>query len=206
MPLGAYLLLLGLLNLRRRPTVVTGFADTAALGAALTGVALVGPISLFRPEAATAELGPWVWALLLAFYWLWVALLVMLGRPRLVVYNTTPSELRPAVSEALRQLDPAARWAGGALAAPTLGVQLHLDAFPWMRNTTLVASGGEQDLGGWTRLGRATALAARSMRSPPNPRAIGLLTAGGLIVLAAIARLVSDPPAVAVAWRQFFEL
>lgn len=203
-PIGAYLILLGLVNLRRRPVVVTGAGDLAAMGIALTGVAFVGPIALFRPEAATAELGNFVWLFLLAFYWLWVALVVMLCRPRLVIYNVTPEELRPVLSDVMRQLDAAARWAGDNVALPGLGVQVHLDGFAWMRNTSLVASGGRQDLSGWRRFGRGVERAMRSAAVGRNPRGWLLVAAGALLVAVAVVRMVAEPASVGEAWRQVF--
>ena len=68
---------------------------------------LVGPIELFRPEAAIAEFGGYVWLFLLVFYWLWVWLAVLVARPRLVVYNISAEELRPVLAEAARAARPA---------------------------------------------------------------------------------------------------
>ncbi|MEO0530820.1 MAG: hypothetical protein AAF266_09650 [Planctomycetota bacterium] len=203
-PIASYLILMGLVNLRRRPVVVTGAGDLAALGIALTGVAFVGPIALFRPEAATAELGNFVWLFLLAFYWLWVALIVMLCRPRLVIYNVTAEELRPVLSDVMRQLDAAGRWAGDNVALPGLGVQVHLDGFPWMRNTSLVASGGRQDLAGWRRFGRGVERAMRMTAAVPNPRGWLLLGVGVALFVLAIARMAIDPASVAESWDQVF--
>ena len=50
-PLALYLLLLGGLNLRRRPTVVSGGIDLAALACGIVGLAAIGPLELFLPEA-----------------------------------------------------------------------------------------------------------------------------------------------------------
>ena len=69
-PLVAYCLVLGILNARRRPFLTTGGADLAALGVALTGLVLVGPIELFRPEDSTTQFGSYVLVFLLALYWL----------------------------------------------------------------------------------------------------------------------------------------
>ncbi len=201
-PLAAYFLLIGLMSSRRRPLLVTGAGDLAALGFALTGVALVGPISLFRPEAATAELGDYVWLFLLALYWLAVTLVVMLCRPRLVVYNLTAEQLRPILSEALRQLDPAGRWAGDSLSLPTLGVQAHLETFTWTRNTSLIASGGRQDLAGWRRLSRSVERSLRDTESRSGSHGAALMGVGAGLLIAAIGQMVADPPAVARAWGQ----
>ncbi len=201
-PLAAYLVMIGLVNWRRHPLMVSGANDLATLGAALTGMALVGPIALFRPEAATVELGNMIWLFLLAFYWLWVTLAVMLCRPRLVIYNTTTEELRPVLSEAVRQLCPSARWAGDNLTLPSLGVQLHLDQTTWMRSVSLVSSGGEQDLAGWRRLSRAISRPLRTTPTRANSRASLLLAIGAALLLFSIVGLTSDPEGVAIAWRE----
>ena len=201
-PLAAYLVMIGLVNLRRHPMMVSGANDLATLGAALTGMALVGPIALFRPEAATAELGNLIWLFLLAFYWLWVTLVVMLCRPRLVIYNTTADELRPVLSEAVRQLCPSARWAGDNLTLPSLGVQLHLDQTSWMRSVSLVSSGAEQDLAGWRRLSRAISRSLRTTPTQANPRASLLLAIGAALLVFSVAGLTSDPEGVAIAWHE----
>lgn len=201
-PLAAYLILIGLVNSRRRPVVVTGAGDLATLGFALTGVALIGPISLFRPEAATSELGNYVWLFLLAFYWLWITLIVMLCRPRLVVYNLSADELRPILSDALRQLDESGRWAGTSLSLPTIGVQAHLDTLAWMRNTSLVSSGGRQDLAGWRRLSRFIERSLRGREIRTAGRGAGLVGTGVGLLVVVIARLTADPAVVAASWDQ----
>ena len=201
-PLAAYLVMIGLVNFRRQPTMVSGANDLATLGVALTGMALIGPIALFRPEAATAELGDTIWLFLLAFYWLWLALAVMLCRPRIVVYNTTADELRPILSDAVRQLCPSARWAGDSLTLPSLGVQLHLDPTEWMRSVSLVSSGGEQDLAGWRKLSRAISRSLRTTETQTNPRAPLFLAIGVALLLWSITGLMGDPAGVAVAWSE----
>src|SRR3954467_13252122 len=114
-PVAAYVLLLGLLNLRRRPFLTSGGCDVAALGVALSGLMFVGPLELFRPAAATQAFGNYIWLFLLLFYWLWLVLLVLLSRPRLVIYNISSDELHPVLVDAAGRLDAAARWAGNNL-------------------------------------------------------------------------------------------
>src|SRR5919108_1397850 len=133
-PVGAYALVLALVNARRRPFLTSGGSDFAALGIALSGLMFVGPLELFRPEAATREFGNYVWLFLLLFYWLWLLLTVLLARPRLVVYNISNEELHAVLAEAAGRLDLEGRWAGNHLTLPGLGVHLHLDSFDVMRN------------------------------------------------------------------------
>ena len=64
-PLAMYLLVLGILNLSRRPFVTTGARDTAALGIGLSGLVLAGPMELFMPEQAAAKWPGTVWVLLI---------------------------------------------------------------------------------------------------------------------------------------------
>ncbi len=203
-PLASYALLIGLLNARRRPFLTTGGADLAALGAALSGLILVGPIELFRPEAASAEFGSYVWLFLLVFYWLCVWLAVLLAKPRLVVYNASIDELRPVLAEAARTIDPQARWAGDSLALPTLDVQLHLESFDLMRNVSLIASGGSQDLAGWRRLAGELYERLKPLRVAPNPRALGILLAALALIAVSMSQLLAHPQHVAQAMREIF--
>lgn len=203
-PLAGYFLLLGLLNLRRHPFMTTGACDLAALGVAITGLVFIGPLELFRPEAATSELHNYIWVFLLAFYWLWVALVALVMRPRLVVYNISAEELRPALAEAARQVDSEARWAGDNLLLPRLGVQLHLESFGLMRHVSLVSSGPEQSLDGWRRLRRAMSRTLGQLRVQPNPRAVSFFIAATAVFAFAMFRLVSDPLSVAKAASEIF--
>jgi hypothetical protein len=174
-PVAAYVLLLGVVNARRRPFITSGGSDLAALGIALSGLMFIGPLELFRPAAWTRELGNYIWLMLLLFYWLWLLLVVLLSRPRLVVYNISMEELHPVLAETASRLDPDARWAGNHLMLPGLGVQLHLDSLDIMRNVSLVSSGSRQNIDGWRRLAHELRRALAPVRAKSNPRAIGLL-------------------------------
>jgi hypothetical protein len=203
-PLSAYALLLAALNFRRRPLVVSGGRDLAALGLALSGVMFVGPIELFRPEAATGELGNFIWPVLLVFYGLLVSLAVLFSRPRLVVYNISLDELHAAVAEAAARLDSDARWAGNHLSLPRLGVQLYLDNFRLMRNASLVASGGQQNIEGWHRLARELSGVLRLLPVKRNSRALGLFLVSVGLLVASIHYMLRHPVELAEAVQQVF--
>ena len=132
-PLAMYLLLLGAVDLSRRPLLVSGLRDAATLALAVSGLVIIGPIELFFPFEAAVQFGPRVWLLLLALYALCVVLVLLLLRPRLVVYNISIDGLRAILAELVDRLDPDARWAGDSLALPGLGVQLYVDNFVAMR-------------------------------------------------------------------------
>ncbi len=203
-PLAAYSLLLALVNVRRRPFVTTGGSDLAALGVALSGLAFVGPLDLFRPEAATAEFGNFIWPVMLVFYGLWVLLVVLVARPRLVVYNVSAEELHPVLAEAAARLDESSRWAGNSLSLPKLGVQLHLESFDLMRNVSLASSGSRQNLDGWRELARELATSLKPVRVKPNPRGVGFLLVSLLLLAGSLASLVNQPQELALAVEEVF--
>jgi hypothetical protein len=204
LPLGAYLLLVGAVNLRRRPVLVSGGRDLLALGAALSGLVFVGPLDLLRPEPATAEFGNFVWLLLLAFYWLWLVLIVLLARPRLIAYNASAEELHPILAEAASRLDPDARWAGNSLALPELGVQLHLESYHLMRNVSLISSGGQQDLDGWRQLARELATSLRRVRVKPNPRGAAIVAVSLLLIAVSVSQILRHPVELAASLHEMF--
>ncbi len=197
LPLAAYCFLLGMINLSRRPLLTTGARDLAALGVAISGLMIVGPMELLMPEAGAARFGQYVWFFLLSFYGLCVALLVMLSRPRLVIYNLSIEQLRSVLAEVVAAIDPEARWAGDSLVLPRSGVQLHIDYFPAMRHLTLVANGPRQDFAGWQRLEAALADALRTTRVSPNSRAVSLVTLSLVLVVGCLIYMLGEPQAVA---------
>ena len=203
-PLAAYALLLAFVNARSRPFLTSGGCDLTALGLALSGMMFVGPLELFRPEAATREFGNYIWLFLILFYWLWLLLVVLLARPRLVVYNVSIDELHPVLAEAAGRLDPSARWAGNHLTLPALGVHLHLDSLDIMRNVSLVASGSRQNIDGWRRLARELARSLAPIRVKRNPRAIGLLLVSLALFALSVTQMLANPDETLQAMNEVF--
>ena len=186
-PLGVYLLLIGLLNLGRRPFVTTGGRDLAALAVGLSGLMIAGPMELFMPEAPARRFGALVWLLLLALYGLGFTLVILMTRPRIVIYNVTPEQLRPAIARIVEQLDSQSRWAGECLLLPQLGVQLHMETSPVMRTGELVAAGYRQSFQGWRKLENALAASLAEVQRPGRTIYGALLTFVGLGVLMTVA-------------------
>jgi hypothetical protein len=204
-PLAVYLLLLGLVNLSRRPWLTTAARDAAALGAAVMGLAIVGPIKLFIPEQAMSR-GPFAWVLIVALYILCVTLLALLLRPRLVIYNITLEQLRPVLGETTAALDPDARWAGASLALPRLGVSLYVEPSAAMRNVQLIATGPRQNFAGWRVLENALRGELRKMSVPPNPLGASLILFGVAMIALAAYQTITQPQAVAAALREMLRL
>lgn len=195
-PVAIYLFLLGTLNLSRRPLLVSGGRDAAALALAVTGLLIVGPFELFLPQASVVRYGPFVWVMVLTFYGLAVCMCLLMLRPRLVIYNISADKLHPILAEAVARLDSDARWAGDSLVLPNLSVQLSIDSFLSMRNVSLKSVGGNQDLHGWRRLEQGLAAALRQETVTRNPRGLALFFAG-LLILAGLATIITrDPQAI----------
>jgi hypothetical protein len=192
-PVAIYLLLLGAINLSRRPFLVSGTRDCAAMALACAGLVII----------ASIRLGAYVWLLLISLYVLIVILLLLMFRPRLVIYNISADELRPILAELVAELDREARWAGDGLALPGLGVQLHLESLPAMRNVSLVSSGPSQNPQGWRRLELALAAALGPVEVPRNRRAVTLLSAAAILVAFLVLSVSRDPQAVA---QSLFEI
>jgi len=196
-PVAIYLLLLGAINLSRRPFLVSGTRDTAALGLAVSGLILVGPMELFLPLPAALRFGSYVWVLLMALYGLVLVLVLLLSRPRLVIYNIASGELRPILADAVTRLDAEARWAGDSLWLPTLGVQLCLESLTALRNVALVSAGPHQNYLGWRRLELGLRAALDQYEVPRNWRATVLTATGLALLVFLLVTIASDPQAVA---------
>ncbi|HUE74489.1 MAG TPA: hypothetical protein VMP01_26635 [Pirellulaceae bacterium] len=195
-PLVVYLLILGTINLGRRPLVTTGARDTAALGIAISGFVAAGPMELFLPEMTAALLGGWIWALLMTFYLLCLLLVVLLMRPRLVIYNATVEQIRPVLADVVARLDEQARWAGESLVMPNLGVQLHVDALAVLKNVQLVSTGPMQNIAGWRRLEDELARELKQVKGLPNPYGISLITVALLLGALVLYWIYRDPAGV----------
>lgn len=195
-PVAVYLLLVAMLNSFRRPFLVSGTRDAATLGLAVSGLVLVGPMELFVPVPALIAFGPYIWVLVISLYVLCLVLTLLVARPRLVIYNISPDELRPVLADLVHQLDAEARWAGDSLFLPSLGVQLQLEGPSPMRNVSLLATGSKQNPQGWRRLELALRGALGEMEVPRNSRAISLFSAGLLLSLGLVLVISRDPQSV----------
>lgn len=187
-PLAIYLLGVSAINLRRKPTLLSGASDTAGLGLGVVGLIIIGPMELFMPDAAAARFGSYAWLFMVGLYGMVLILSLLTLRPRLVIYNISSDELRAVLGETVERLEPEARWAGDCLSLPKLGIQLYLDATPAMRNATLVAGGPMQSPSGWKRLELELTQSLKTIRVGCNYRAIALLAAG--LMLATIVTII----------------
>ena len=204
-PLAVYLLMLGLLNLRRTPFVTSGARDAAAVGIGISGLVVAGPMELFLPQAAASHYGAFVWLMMIAFYGMLVSLTVLLMRTRIVIYNITPEQLRPILSEVAKDFDNSARWSGDGLFIPAKQVQLHLDVSQWSRNIQLVASGSNQSYEGWKELEQRLKTATSAIQVGPNVFSFPLLVISSALAAVTLIWMLIDKEAVVAAFRNMSE-
>lgn len=204
-PLSVYLLLLGYLNVRRRPFVTTRGRDIAILGFAVSGLMMVGPMELFFPETAVARFGPFVWVMLLAFYGLCVSMIALTVRPGLVVYNSSYDQFRPVLSETLAKLGKP-QWMGDNVRLPEAEVHFHVENHPWLFNIELVSSGRQQSLNAWRELELGLTQAVGSMKSKSNVFGPILIVLALLLTVASWGWLWWEQDQVLAAWQQMMRL
>ena len=197
-PLAAYFMALGLVNLSRRPLLATGSRDYYALAVAVSGLIAVGPLEFFMPDrAATYFTGVGAWSLVLLFYLLCVTLLILMARPRLVIYNMTLEQLRPLLGQMIARLNLEQHWAGESLALPQWHVELQLERLPALRNVSLVATAADQSFRGWQKLEQELAAELRSVEVKPNGAGAVMLVASLGLLAASVIWLIYDRQAVA---------
>jgi hypothetical protein len=143
------------------------------------------------PDAAVVRFG-----LPVAFYTLLLMLVLLLLRPRLVVYNISADQLRSILAELVETLDPDGRWAGDSLVLPALGVQLHFDTAATMRNVSLVSTGPKQNHAGWRRLEMALRSALGRVEVARNSRGLMLVAAGALMIGGLVLSVAHDAQAI----------
>lgn len=203
-PLAVYLLMMGILNLRRRPFMTTGARDIAALGVGVVGFMIAGPMELFFPESAASQFGAWVWLMLLVFYGLCVSLLVLLMRSRIVIYNVSMDKLRPALTLVAMEMDRKSRWVGDSLIIPAAGVHLHAEPVRWLRNVQLTAVGHNQSHEGWMQL--ETELGKALEKIPVGSSLVGvpLISISISLAIGTAAWMLNDQESVAAAFENMW--
>lgn len=205
-PLAFYFVLLGRINWRRKPFLITGGRDIAALGVAVSGMIFVGPVELLVPAETVAGFQIFLWLLLIVMYSLCVSLAALLARPRLTIYNISTDELWPILTSTVAAIDPDARWAGSNVWLPNQQVELHIQSSSPMRNVSLVATGERQSFDGWQHLESTLAARLAQVTVPANPWGPALSMMSLTMFLTIGWHLVKHPQVIAQSFRNMFQL
>ncbi len=205
-PLAVYLATLGMMNMRQRPFVTTGARDTAALGIGIIGLVIIGPLELFFPESAAIRFGPYVWILLIVFYGLCVSLLVLLLRPRIVIYNATIDQIRPLLTEIAKRMDQKSRWTSDSMIIPNRKIHFHLEAVDLLSNVQIAATGNRQSFEGWRELELKLREATQTSRVPPGIIGFVLLSLALALAVISATWLFLDQQTVASSFRDLLRI
>ena len=186
-PLGVYLIVMGFLALRRRPTLLTSGQEALLLGFALMGFALIGPIELFFPTGAYAALGQWTWILLIALYGLLVLLFALQRQPGWTVLGLDSHGLRNLLGEILQKGDIEHAWLGNHLQISEWDLQAMIEPSRGFQGVShLNATGKQRNVLGWYQLERLVVSSplfskARGATKSPNwVRSLLLIALGGM--------------------------
>ena len=158
-------------------------------------------MELFFPEGAASTWGWLAWPLLIALYFLGLMLCCLLARPRVVIYNISPEELRSVLEAVLPTIDKDARLNVDTMVLPNLGVQGHIEPFSSLRNAQIVPSGPRQNQQGWSFFTEQLAAALRTTQVPPNPYGVTLLMFATLMLSSVVYFVFRDQRAVAQAFH-----
>jgi len=184
-PVALYFLILGLLNSRRHPQLLTGRQDFALLIVALSPLVLLPLLNFLGPSAPAllAATGACAGAIALAAP----------ARGNWVMYNISPGEARKAVQNALEDLGVSARRVGRELHLPG-GAVISLGAFPLLRNVSIRLTGGRDDFD--LRLQDALAGELHNHRAETQPMAMAMLLVATAMLVAPAALMARHAPEI----------
>ena len=198
--------MIGTINLRGKPTVLSGTRDTAALALGIVGLVAAGPLMVLFPDAVARQLqSPFlIWAILLLLYTIVAGLISLLQAPSLVVYNVSSERIRPMLGSLLDKLDGECRWAGECVALPGLGIQFSLNDSVTSCNVVLKSVGTKQSHSGWKKMERELRKELRLVPTPVTVRGVGIFSLGTSLVLSLGISLLQNYDTVVRSLNKFF--
>lgn len=204
-PVAMYLLMIGMFRVRRRPLVTTGWRDAAALGIAIIGLVVVGPMQLFFPVYAAARFAGWVWIMLLALYVLSLLLVVLSCRPRLIVYGQGQEAFFQSLLLAASRVDPGAQWHGQVLSLPTVGLQLAYEPSGARGVQHAVSVNNFDRIDHWMQLERELVKVCADTHATEQGWAGRMLMAiGAVMITISVSMIAQQPVQSLIDLREFF--
>jgi hypothetical protein len=171
-PVAVYFLVLGLLNSRRHPQMLSARLDFGLLWTAMSPLFVVPALHVVGVSVASV---------LLAAIAIAAGAVSLAPRGhRWVVYNATPSQAHDAVAWALQAIHPGVRRVGGTLTAPDGEFVVEVTEFPILRNVSICFRGPE-DLSKRFAEALGGTLTGMSAETAPSTVAL-LLVATGMLV------------------------
>ncbi len=191
-PVAVYFLILGLLNSRRRPQLLTGRMDFSLLIVALSPILLLPAFGLLGVSILTVGLAVIAVA----------AIAVLLGPPigSWVVYNTSSRQVRRLLGAALDDCRIQAIETEGGFNLIEADARIEIGGFGLLRNVTIRLRGGDRDLA--RAIEGHLAVRISSVSAETSPMAVALLLVATCMLVAPltlmagqagqIARIITD--------------
>lgn len=203
-PLGLYFFVIGLIRLRKSPTVISRPLDVLLIGMACSGLVAIGPLELFFPRAAFSVVGNWVWLVLLSLYALLVLLIAFHVPAGIVIYGATKETIRSAIDAGYAGRGIYLEWLGDSFRSTALKIHAQIEDGGWSAVTQIKSIGKEQNIAEWIDLDRS--LHVRLASEPPAGKRAGFTwcSIGLVIVIIAFGLLASDHSRVNETLAQLF--
>lgn len=183
-PVAVYFLILGLLNSRRRPQLLSGRLDFALLIAALSPLVVLPVLRWWGPSAPMVASTVGVAAA--------IALLVP-RRDTWVIYNLPARDARDAVGQALRAIGAEFEAHDDGFRLPACRGDVRIGAFPLLRNVSIRISGADEQLTARFVSALGQVLAGRQVETSPMAVSMLLVATGMLVApLALVAHRASE--------------
>lgn len=185
-PVGLYFLILGLLNTRRHPQLLSGRQDFSVLILALSPLFVVPVMNYVGPSVATLLV---VAAVLAAGIWL----LAPTGRTW-VIYNMQGDQARSAVRRALRMIGVHVESQSDTLRLDEHDATMRISEFPLLRNVTVRIVGGSEEF--TRRFGNALSRTLASRDAETSSMAVALLLVATAMLVAPLALVAHRVPEI----------
>lgn len=186
-PVACYFLILGLLNSRRHPKLLTGTQDFVLLVSAMSPLFLLPALSYLTS----------LWAILLVGGAAALAVLALLTGSQSgswVIYNLPYLQARQALEKALDRMGVELQERAGGLALPGRNAFVRISAFPLLRNVSIRVQGADPQ---FTRqLGLELSAALHTIEAQTSPMAMGLLMVATAMLIAPMAVMVQRAPEI----------
>lgn len=186
MPVAVYFLVLGLLNSRRHPQLLTGRLDFVLLLVALSPLFLLPVLNLF---------GLSILATAAAVVLLALAVLALSPRDRAwVIYNVPADQVHNILARALNSMGLAVQAGEDSYQLDSHQARIQLKSFAPLRNVTVRLTGGDAALAG--DLEKALCRSLVTIEAQTSPMAMSLLLVATAMMVAPLALMAHRVPEI----------
>ncbi len=186
MPVALYFLVLGLLNSRRHPQLLSGRLDFALLIVALSPLFVLPVLNLFGLSLLSISAA----VVLLA-----LGILALSPRDRTwVIYNMPADEVRRILTRAVRMMGLDLDGEGDSYRVESQGASIQIKSFAPLRNVTIRLQGGGAQLG--AQLEKTLGRSLVAVESQTSPMAMSLLLVATAMLVAPLALMAHRVPEI----------